>query len=156
MNKKTEREWLDAFRQLIRTDIPLSNAMQLEIIGYQDGCLSARAPLAPNINDKGTAFGGSQAALMTLVAWGVVWLETRKAGINCDIVIHKGEVSWLMPLDDEIFIQCLLPPPKTLQKFLRDIHLRGKAAIHLQVSTSNGKDITSEFNCRYVAIKKDN
>jgi len=156
MNKKTEAEWVDAFVQLIRTDIPLSNAMQLEIIGYQNNCLTARAPLAPNSNDKGTAFGGSQAALMTLVAWGVVWLETRKAGINCDIVIHKGEINWLLPLDDEIHIQCQVPQANVLQKFLQDIRLRGKGAIHLQVTTSDGTNTTSEFNCRYVAIKKDN
>jgi len=130
--------------------------MKFELLGYQDGCLTARAPLAPNINDKGTAFGGSQAALMSLVGWAVVWLETRKAGINCDIVIHKGEINWLLPLDEEILIQCQLPQTEILQNFLQDIRQRGKAAIHLRTTTSNGKNITSEFNCRYVAINKDN
>lgn len=154
--KTTDNEWLEAFRQLIKHEIPLSNAMQLEILDYQDNCLSARAPLDPNINDKGSAFGGSQAALMTLVAWGVVWLETRKAGLDCDIVIHKGEITWLRPLRDEILIQCQLPDADTIKLFKQTYTNKGKAALDLYVTTSDGENITSEFNCRYVALKKDN
>lgn len=153
--KTTDLEWLNAFRKLIKDEIPLSQSMQLEILDYQNNCLTARAPLAPNINDKGSAFGGSQAALMTLVAWGVVWLETRKAGLDCDIVIHKGDITWLLPLTQEIHIQCQAPSAETLKVFLETFARRGKAALSLRVSTSDGENTTSEFNCRYVALKKD-
>lgn len=152
----TDLDWLEAFRQLIREHIPLSNAMQLDILGYRDNYLTARAPLEPNINDKGSAFGGSQAALMSIVGWGVVWLETRKANLDCDIVIHKGEITWLLPLRDEILIQCQVPDVDAMKAFKRTFAKRGKAALKLYVTTSDGENITSEFNCRYVAIKKDN
>ena len=55
--------------------IPLVREMQIEVLGEAEGRLRLRAPLAPNVNDKGSAFGGSLASLMTLAGWA---LATRK------------------------------------------------------------------------------
>ncbi len=41
--------------------------------------LTLAVPLAPNINDKGCAFGGSLTSLMTLASWGVVELALARA-----------------------------------------------------------------------------
>ena len=55
--------------------MPPVAAMQPAIAHWQDGHLRLRAPLAANVNDKGCAFGGSLCSLMTLAAWGLVYLE---------------------------------------------------------------------------------
>ena len=77
------------------------------------------------------------------------------AGLDCDIVIHKGDITWLLPLTKEIHIQCQAPSAEALKVFLETFARRGKAALNLKVSTSDGENTTSEFNCRYVALKKD-
>ncbi len=127
--------------------------MQLEILEFKHGYLRARAPLAPNINDKGTAFGGSQAALMTLLGWGLVWLETRKNGYDCDIVIHKGELIWHRALKGELLISCSIPDKEALDIFFKTLNRRGKASLSLRPIISDETGVTTEFNCRYVALK---
>ncbi len=155
IHTSTNQEYLAKLKMLIDEKIPLSRAMEIELLDYQQGILRARAPLAPNINDKGTAFGGSQAALMTLVAWGLVWLETRKKGVDCDIVIHKGEMIWHRPLCDEIKISCSRPEQQALDTFFTTLSRRGKAGLNLTVISSDGNNIYSEYNCRYVGLKKE-
>ena len=52
------------------SQIPLTRAMQLRVVDYDGSTLRLAAPLAPNVNDKGCAFGGSLASLLTLACWG--------------------------------------------------------------------------------------
>jgi hypothetical protein len=54
---------LPAFEAECQRDIPLLNAMHLALINYDDLVLTMEAPLAPNINNKGTAVGGSIASI---------------------------------------------------------------------------------------------
>ena len=51
-------------------DIPLTRAMGLRVESLGEGGIRMNAPLEPNVNDKGTAFGGSLAAILTLAGWG--------------------------------------------------------------------------------------
>ena len=54
--------------------MPPARALQPRVAGYSDGRLRLYAPLAANVNDKGSAFGGSLSSLMTLAAWGLTSL----------------------------------------------------------------------------------
>ena len=47
---------LDALRAHLQS-IPLVRAMQVEVVGDSAGRLRLQAPLGPNVNDKGSAFG---------------------------------------------------------------------------------------------------
>ena len=60
---------LNAFEAECRADIPLLDAMQLSFSDYGDLSLWMEAPLAPNINNKGTAFGGSIASICLFGGW---------------------------------------------------------------------------------------
>ena len=57
---------LAALEARIRNHIPLSEHLQFRLLSFNDDRLTLSAPLAANINDKGTMFAGSQAALMAL------------------------------------------------------------------------------------------
>jgi hypothetical protein len=56
----------EAAQAQLLADIPLTRFMHLAITGWDGDSLRMSAPLAPNINDKGCAFGGSLASVMTL------------------------------------------------------------------------------------------
>jgi thioesterase domain-containing protein len=59
----------DALRRNLQTTAdrrPITRAMQLEIAAWDGESLQIRAPLPPNVNDKGCAFGGSLVSVMTL------------------------------------------------------------------------------------------
>lgn len=53
----------------LHRQIPLSAAMQVSVVSATLDSVVLSAPLAPNINHKYTAFGGSVSALGILAAW---------------------------------------------------------------------------------------
>ena len=89
---------LQEFEAECQRDIPLLNAMQLSFTSYEDLTLTMQAPLAPNINNKGTAFGGSIASICLFGGWAVSTLAFVDAGIhNTEIVVFRNEMTFERP-----------------------------------------------------------
>ena len=76
---------LDDLERKLREEIPLARAMDLRVADYDGQALTLAAPLPPNINDKGCAFGGSLASLMTLAGWGLVRLQLQARGSDAEV-----------------------------------------------------------------------
>jgi thioesterase domain-containing protein len=70
MNQALRRDTVqtDSLQQKLLA-MPPVQALGLRVGHYDGIALQLQAPLAANINDKGSAFGGSLASLMTLAAW---------------------------------------------------------------------------------------
>ena len=89
---------LPSFEAECRADIPLLDAMQLSFAGYDNLSLWMEAPLAPNINNKGTAFGGSIASICLFGGWAVATLGFQDAGIdNTEIVVYTSKMTFERP-----------------------------------------------------------
>ncbi len=58
-------------------------------------------PLENNLNDKGTAFGGSTSAAMIVAGWSLVYLHLQSLGIHADVVIYRNRSRWLRPLNTD-------------------------------------------------------
>lgn len=82
--------------------IPLARAMQLRVPRYSGDELEMTAPLAPNINDKGCAFGGSMTSLLTLAGWGLIELGLRAQQLDCDIYVGDSHVRYQEPVWGEL------------------------------------------------------
>ena len=154
--RSTDRSvnWLEQLQSVFDQDIPLSRAMGLQLVSLDNKTLKMSAPLKPNINDKGTAFGGSLAALMTLAAWGVVWIASRRDKLDCDIVIHKGKIFYYQPVTSEIKVICPLPSNSDWQSFKSRLTTRGKARLNLVPYTETDDGRAAEFRCSYVALMR--
>ena len=62
--------WEERLIRLWHGHIPLAAAMQVSIARIDANALELTAPLDPNANHMGTAFGGALQALATLAGWG--------------------------------------------------------------------------------------
>ena len=72
--------------------------MQLSFVRFDDLTLAMEAPLAPNINNKGTAFGGSIASICLFGGWAVSTLAFINNDIhNTEIVVFKNEMTFERP-----------------------------------------------------------
>lgn len=133
--------------------MPPVAAMDLRIAGYDGGRLELHAPLARHVNDKGCAFGGSLASMMTLASWGLVSLQVEAAGIAADIYVADSQVRYLAPLFDDIRVSAELGPGSDWDEFIRTLRQRGRARANLvaQVPLPDGA-IATGFTARYVAI----
>jgi thioesterase domain-containing protein len=77
--------------------IPLAKFMQIKVESVAPEGNVFTAPLGPNINDKGIAFGGSLASLATLVAWSEVFKMAQEKGVGAEIVIADSQCKYLAP-----------------------------------------------------------
>lgn len=102
---------LARFEAECRRDIPLLTAMELSLIDYRDLALTMEAPLAPNINNKGTAFGGSLASIGLFGGWAVATLAFMEHGIdNTEIVVFRNEMTFERPARGHLVIRVTMDP----------------------------------------------
>ena len=83
--------------------------MHLKLVDYNDLVLTMEAPLAPNINNKGTAFGGSIASICLFGGWAVATLAFIDHDIhNTEIVVYKNDMTFERPARGHLVVQVTL------------------------------------------------
>lgn len=142
--------------RFIRDEIPLARAMDLELLAYDGHRLALRAPLAPNANDKGCAFGGSLVSLMTLAGWGLVELGLRARGLHCDVFVGESTVRYLQPVWADFHAEARLAAGADWAPFFDTLQARGKARVEVACSVpgADGK-AAATLSARFVAKHRD-
>ena len=139
-------------RTILET-IPMARAMGVTVVDYDGNRIALSAPLAPNVNDKGCAFGGSLASLMTLAAWGLVNLKLADADIVADVFVQDSAISYLNPVWDALTAQAGAEPGQDWDQFIRDLRERGKARITMmaEVAVAEGGGVACRMFGKVVA-----
>ena len=136
-------------------EIPLARAMALRVASYDGDSLILAAPLAPNVNDKGCAFGGSLASLMTLAGWGVIRLAVAARGVDCDIYVQDSAIRYLAPVWSDFEAVARLADGESFEAFFAALAARGKARLNVacRVPLAEGGDAAT-LAARFVALVK--
>ena len=152
-NDFSSNELATQFEQQLLADIPLARAMQLRLADWNEDRLSLSAPLAPNINDKGCAFGGSLASLMTLVGWGLIVLRLRALGRSCDIYVQDSMVRYMAPVWSDFIAEAQLAEGESWDAFLATLEQRGRARLRVvcRIPLDDGS-AAATLEARFVAI----
>lgn len=146
-----DRSALSHLEQTLHHEIPLSRAMGIRVVSFNEQGLMLSAPLSANINHKHTAFGGSLATLTTLAGWGLLHLLLR-AHPPSTIVIQDSRARYQRPVTDDFTATCALPDNEVLATFLDMLKRRGMARIDLTASIPVGGQPAVEFEGRFVAL----
>jgi thioesterase domain-containing protein len=149
----SNNELATQFEQQLLDDIPLARAMQLRVADSNADRLRLSAPLAPNINDKGCAFGGSLASLMTLVGWGLIVLRLRALGRSCDIYVQDSMVRYVAPVWSDFVAEAQLAEGESWDAFLTTLEQRGRARLRVdcRIPRDDGS-AAATLEARFVAI----
>ena len=146
---------LDAHLQAM----PPVAALQLRIAGYDGARLALHAPLAANVNDKGCAFGGSLASLMTLAGWGLATLQLQAHGLDAAVYVADSQVRYLAPLYADLDASAWLADGDTaaagwdaVRASLRDTG-RASLVLQSQVAGADGT-VAASGRARYVAFAR--
>lgn len=133
--------------------IPLTRAMGLAVDGFDGTSLVLAAPLAPNVNDKGCAFGGSLASLMTLAGWGLLELVLQARTMQADIYVQDSSIRYLAPVWHDFRAIAAAAPGESLDAFAAAFAERGKARlrVHCRVPLPDGGDAAT-LDARFVAL----
>lgn len=146
--RDAQLDWLDA---TLQREIPLTRAMGVTAVRNDDAGLVLRAPLAPNLNHKHTAFGGSLATLATLAGWGLLQLLLREQS-PVTVVIQESTVVYHRPVTADFEAVARPPTAAAREKFLLTLKRRGRARIAIDVVIHAGTEIAVEYRGRFVAV----
>jgi len=148
-----EREWLS---DVLTRKIPLGGAMQLSIARLDDTGIEFSAPLAPSVNDKGTAFGGAIVSQMILAGWSLPRLLLRRAGLEADLVIGRCEVRFLKPVSDDFRVRCEWPETASINAFIDQARTRGRGKLELAPECLTDSEVAATLAARYAALGRSN
>lgn len=143
---------LDALRATLSAMPPVV-AMGVSVVAYDGACLQLSAPLARNLNDKGSAFGGSLTSLKTLAAWGLVTLRLREAGQAAEVYVADSQVRYCAPLYGDLHADARLAEGADWDAFLAQFVRRGRARLALTscVHDAAGTAV-STLDARFAAL----
>jgi len=145
LREALERELLDS--------IPLTRTMQLRISAWDADTLNLSAPLAPNINDKGCAFGGSLSSTLTLAGWALIRLAADLRRTGCDIYVQDSTIRYLAPVWGDFTAVARLDDDDSFDEFFAKLKARQKARVGVRCAVA-GADGTPAcvLTARFVAL----
>ena len=141
--------YLERFSDHIRASMPLTRHLDFRMLDWDGERLTMSAALAPNINDKGTLFAGSQTALLTLAGWAYTTLLARP--LRVDVVAATSTMAFHAPIraDMEIVASASLD---ACTRFGQRLARKGRAPLAVQVLAREiGGDWASEYQGNYLA-----
>lgn len=122
---------LDEITGYLREHIPLTRALGAKVVSWDGTTVRIEAPLAPNLNHRGTAFGGSLSALAILAGWALVHLALRDRGGEARVVIQRAELEFQEPVDGDFVAEASLPSAREWDRFLTTLarHRRARVSV---------------------------
>lgn len=141
------------FEEFLHKKIPITKSMGFSVIEFTPSRVKISAKLEPNINHKGTAFGGSINCLMVVCGWAMVFINTKEIDPNAHIVIKKSSINYLLPIKEDFIAECNLSDEESKRKFFEMYTKHKKGRLDLKVSCYNQDSLLAEFQGQYVAFK---
>lgn len=135
----------------LHSHIPLSAAMQVEVVQATPDIIELRAPLAPNINHRGTAFGGSISTLATLACWSLLRVRTDGMQPAPHLVVRRNSVEYIAPALGEIRAIVEFPADADWAAFLAAYTSKGRARVSLAAQVLSGQ-VVARFSGDFVAL----
>ncbi|MBV0933027.1 YiiD C-terminal domain-containing protein [Marinobacterium weihaiense] len=142
------------FLDWLKTQIPLLEHLGIERLDWDGQALEVPTPLAPNVNDKGTGFGGSQAAIATVAGWCLTTLCLKERGLVCDVVIADSHLKYLKPVTDDFVTRVSLDEAARADELAERVRERGKAKLALTVEVICKEQVCMRLEGIYVAIRR--
>lgn len=140
-----------ALERMIHEKIPITRAMGVSVEGWDAAGLRLAAPLEPNHNHLGTAFGGSLAAIATLAGYGLVWLELDDPGAH--VVVRDSAIRYRRPVRGRIQVLAGRPEAPVIDAFREAFARDGRGRISLEVSVETDEGPAVTFTGTFVAMR---
>jgi thioesterase domain-containing protein len=138
-------------QERIAGEFALARHIGIVVESADDAAVVLRAPLAPNANHKGTAFGGSLYSLAVLTGWAWVTRYLAARGLAVDAVIQESNTRFLVPVHGEMRASVEAPPKTQIDKFLKMLQRAGRGRIRLRVEIYYDQALATLFEGVFAA-----
>jgi thioesterase domain-containing protein len=145
------REYL---QERIGREFMLARHIGVVVESADDAAVVLRAPLGPNANHQGTAFGGSLYSLSVLTGW--AWLTRYLAArdLAADAVIQESKTRFLVPVEGELRACAESPSAAQIAKFRKMLQRAGRGRISLCVQITYAETLATLFEGVFVAAMR--
>lgn len=137
----------------LHDQIPLARALAIKITSTGNDQVEVFAPLAPNSNHMGTAFGGSLGAVLILSCYTWLFHRLDQAGFSAHVLIKEGKTDYLLPVESDMHAVCLSPKVNEIEKFMESFKRKSRGKITLKAQILKGQDKACAFEGIFVAQK---
>ena len=146
-----EDSTLALLQQTLSREMPITKAMAIEVISWDNERLAMRMPLEPNRNHQYSAFAGSLNALCTIVGWGTIFMLLQQESLDGNIVIRRGKIRYLRPVKTPEFVAVGCPiDPDQRAYFFELLRSKGRSKIDLAVEIADEQGPYVSFQGSYV------
>lgn len=140
------------FQIKLEHEIPIAKAMGVEVKSLTTDGVAVCAPLAPNINHKRTAFGGSVNTVAVLSCWSLVTYTIQESPFEADyIVIQDSQIDYKAPIDGDFEAESRWESEAAKEKFFSSLERRGLARVTLKSEVRVNGKVCAVFTGRFVA-----
>ncbi len=141
-------------QERIDREIMLAKPMGIIVEAADETALVLCAPLAPNANHKGTAFGGSLYSLAVLTGWAWLtrFLASRK--LDAEAVIQESSMRFLAPVHGDMRACIAIPGAAEIDKFEKMLVRAARGRIRLQVTMHEGARLATVFDGLFAAAMR--
>ncbi|HEY9146911.1 MAG TPA: YiiD C-terminal domain-containing protein [Thiobacillus sp.] len=141
--------------QYLHQHIPLSEAMQVSVMDVQPEGIVLGAPLLPNLNHRGTVFGGSASAVAILAAWSLLHVRLLGEDISSRLVIQHNTMRYEHPINGAFTARSFIPEPQAWAAFTRTLRRRGRARIGVECVLNYAGQKAGHLDGTFVALGMD-
>ena len=112
--------------------IPLTKSLGIQVRLASREKVEIWAPLAPNHNHLGSAFGGSLSAL--LILGGYTWLYhfMESEGHRVHVILKSQKTDYMGPVESDFLVTCTPPSKEELTRFMDSFLRKGVGRIQLE------------------------
>ena len=152
-------EAMKQLERLIVEEMPITKHLEFSLASDEEGCLRASAPLEPNANHMGSAFGGSLSMLATLTGWAmmhqVVTEKMEDMRRQVEVIIQESDIEYLRPVYENIAVTCEPPDEDAIERFENMLERWGRARLDLKCKIDAAGERAVTFIGRYVALAEE-
>jgi len=142
-----------ALQSYLHRHIPVSQAMGITVLTASLETIVLQAALAPNLNHRSTAFGGSVASLAVLAGWSLLRLGLDSFTPTPQIVIQRSSMEYTAPIEADFTATCLRPDDAAWHRFMRAFERRGRGRLEVQVAVEVGDRPAAHLAAGFVALR---
>jgi thioesterase domain-containing protein len=142
----------ESLTDYLHRHIPLTAALGATVVRSAVGEIEISAPLAPNLNHRNTAFGGSLATLGIVSGWALLHQALAREGLHPKIVIQRSECDFLEPVATDFRAISRLPETDWA-KFLKTLRRHHRARIAVDTALLSAGQPAVNHRGVFVAVE---
>jgi len=139
----------------LQREIPITKVLGFSIQSLSEESAICSLPLNPNINHKGTLFGGSQYSGCALACYSLFLFNVRQASSPTNnIVVAGANIKYLKPAPFDVRVKAFWKESDGRSRFLEHLERKGKARVSLLAHVLDGADLLlTEFQGDFVVFQ---